>query len=164
MSIENIKKRLQQESVKDTQWLKRAQWRKENQDWLDISFEIAVKIGAALSKNKKTGTYPKSQKELAEAMGVSPQYINKVLKGSENLQLETITKIQNILGVALIHVPKEEVKFTSSVKLPPVNFEFLFKTNVEFKNLVTKEAKKISNQNKKSSSAKSKEKNYLKVA
>jgi hypothetical protein len=79
-------------------WLAKAKWREENQDWLDISFAIAVKILAAFRANKKTGTFPKSQKELAEAMDCSPQYVNKLLKGTENLQLETITKIGSILN------------------------------------------------------------------
>jgi transcriptional regulator with XRE-family HTH domain len=89
-------------------WLAKAKWREENQDWLDISFAIAVKILAAFRANKKTGTFPKSQKELAEAMDCSPQYVNKLLKGTENLQLETITKIGSILNVKLIEVPQFE--------------------------------------------------------
>jgi transcriptional regulator with XRE-family HTH domain len=89
-------------------WLAKAKWREENQDWLDISFAIAVKILAAFRANKKTGTFPKSQKELAEAMDCSPQYVNKLLKGTENLQLETITKIGGILNIKLIEVPQFE--------------------------------------------------------
>jgi transcriptional regulator with XRE-family HTH domain len=115
MSIENIKKRILKEAIVDTQWLERAQWRIDNEDWLDLSFEIAVKIGSVLSKNKALDKFPKNQKELAEAMGVSPQYVNKVIKGSENLQLDTITKIQNILGVKLIEIAKNEKQKTMVV-------------------------------------------------
>jgi len=46
-----------------------------------------------------------TQKKLAKLMGVSPQYINKVVKGKENLTLETITKIEQVLGITLIEVP-----------------------------------------------------------
>lgn len=97
-------------------WLEKAKWREENQDWLDISFAIAVKILAAFRANKKTGTFPNSQKELAEAMGCSPQYVNKLLKGTENLQLETITKIGSILNIKLIEVPQFET--TIQVEMP----------------------------------------------
>lgn len=93
-------------------WLEKALWREENEAWLDISFEIAVEILDALRENKKNKIFPKTQKELAEAMNCSPQYINKVLKGAENLQLETITKIGKILNIQLVEVPK-------SVKLTP---------------------------------------------
>ena len=89
-------------------WLDKAKYREENEAWLDISFAIAVKILAAFRANKKTGTFPKSQKELADAMDCSPQYVNKLLKGTENLQLETITKIGSILNIELIEVPQFE--------------------------------------------------------
>lgn len=106
MSIDNIKKRLKENSKQDNTWLEKAKWRQENESWLKTSFAIAVKILAAFRANKKTGTFPKNQKELADALGCTPQYINKLLKGSENLQLETITKIENILNIKLIQVPE----------------------------------------------------------
>ncbi len=50
----------------------------------------------------------------------SAQYINKVVKGGENLGLETICKIEKALGINLISVPQFEsnqllVKGNSSV-------------------------------------------------
>ncbi|WP_394906091.1 helix-turn-helix domain-containing protein [uncultured Mesonia sp.] len=110
MSINNIKDKLIKTSKKDTAWLEKAKWRKENEEWLDISFKIAVKVLSALKANKATDTYPKSQKELAEALDCSPQYISKLLKGQERLGIDTITKVGKILGVKLIEVPQEEVK------------------------------------------------------
>ena len=50
-----------------------------------------------------------TQRKLAEKMGVSPQYINKVVKGKENLTLETIAKIEDVLGITLIEVTFAEV-------------------------------------------------------
>ena len=46
-----------------------------------------------------------TQKQLAEKMNCSPQYISKVLRGRENLSLETLTKIENALEISII---KEE--------------------------------------------------------
>lgn len=43
-----------------------------------------------------------SQKQLAEKMNCSPQYISKVLRGRENLSLETLTKIENALEISII--------------------------------------------------------------
>jgi transcriptional regulator with XRE-family HTH domain len=106
MSIDKIKQKLIQNSIKDSGWLAKAQWREDNEDWLDISFSIAVRIGATLNANKKANVHPKTQVELAEAMGCSAQYVNKLLRGEENLQIETISKIQRILGITLIEVPK----------------------------------------------------------
>jgi transcriptional regulator with XRE-family HTH domain len=112
MSIDKIKQKLFQNSIKDSGWLEKAQWRQENEDWLDISFSIAVKMLSALSTNKKAGVFPRNQKELAEAMKCTPQYVNKLLKGEENLQIETICKIQRILGIKLIEVPKVTITQT----------------------------------------------------
>lgn len=76
--------------------LKELKWRQANRAWLRKSQAIAIKI---LSTLKTQGI---SQKDLAEKMGVSPQMVNKILKGSENLTLETITKIEVALGIHLI--------------------------------------------------------------
>ena len=46
-----------------------------------------------------------NQKQLAKKMNCSRQYISKVLKGRENLSLETLAKIENALGISII---KEE--------------------------------------------------------
>lgn len=120
MSIDKIKQKLIQNSLKDSDWLAKAQWRQDNEVWLDISFSIAVKVASILSANKKTNTSPKSQVELAEALGCSAQYVNKLLRGKENLQIETICKIGRILGVKLIEVPKVEAKSTSIYEPAPL--------------------------------------------
>ncbi len=88
---------------KESKWLEEAKWREANKDWLSFSFEIAVRVLDALKSKGMT------QKELADKMGVSPQFINKIVKGQENLSLETITKIGSALGIKLIEVPKDEV-------------------------------------------------------
>ena len=51
-----------------------------------------------------------SQKELAESLEVSLQQINKILKGRENLNLQTISKIEKCLDMDLIHFPKVKIK------------------------------------------------------
>ncbi|MBS1533967.1 MAG: helix-turn-helix transcriptional regulator [Bacteroidetes bacterium] len=103
----NIESFLKNVSSKDSGWLEKAKWRQANEDWLDVSFSIAVKILSALTANKKANVYPKTQVELAEAMRCSAQYVNKLLRGQENLQIETICKVQRILDITLIEVPKE---------------------------------------------------------
>lgn len=42
------------------------------------------------------------QKALAERMGCSQQYISLVLKGTENLSIETISKIENALHLEIL--------------------------------------------------------------
>ena len=42
-----------------------------------------------------------TQKELAERMGCSQQYVSLILKGKENLTLETIAKLETALDFEL---------------------------------------------------------------
>ena len=83
--------------------LRQAEWIKENEDWLEKSALIALKI---LKRLRETS---KSQKQLAEDIGVSPQYINKVVKGKENLSLQTISGIEMALGISLMEIPGFEI-------------------------------------------------------
>ena len=80
-------------------WMEQIGYYEKNKEWLDKSAEIAVRILSILRKQSL------SQKDLAEMIGVSPQYINKVVKGRENLSLETICKIEKALSSRLAEVP-----------------------------------------------------------
>ena len=83
-------------------WMDQVEYYEKNKAWLDKSAEIAVRILSMLRKLSL------SQKNLAEMTGVSPQYINRVVKGRENLSLETICKMERALGINLVHVPAFE--------------------------------------------------------
>jgi ribosome-binding protein aMBF1 (putative translation factor) len=80
-------------------WLEKAKKREKNEVWLDRSFKIALNVLRSLRDQNM------SQKELAEKMGVTPQHINKIVKGQENLSLETISKLETALGIELISIP-----------------------------------------------------------
>ncbi|NDW12622.1 XRE family transcriptional regulator [Bacteroides sp. 214] len=71
-------------------------FREENKPWLRESKKIAIKVLKAL---KEQGL---SQKDLAEKMNVSPQYVNKLVKGKENFTLETQVKLQDTLHIPLL--------------------------------------------------------------
>jgi ribosome-binding protein aMBF1 (putative translation factor) len=102
MSIDKIKKRLVDQSIQDDKWLTEAKERQANEAWLNVSSAIALRILTWLRKNKMT------QKELSQQLGYSPQYVNTIVKGSENLTLETIVKIEKTLGIKLIEIPSFE--------------------------------------------------------
>jgi len=92
----------QLESKETSSWLEEATVRQANKAWRRLSFQIAVRILREIRmQNPVNGM---TQKVLAEAMGVSPQYVNKVVKGKENLTLETISKIEVILGTRFIEI------------------------------------------------------------
>lgn len=86
-------------------WLEKARWRAENREWLRTAADIALRCLRVMRAQGIT------QKELAERMDVSPQQVSKILKGKENLTLETIEKLEKALGISLIGVPalQEEI-------------------------------------------------------
>ena len=67
-----------------------------NDSWLRYSQNIAMLM---LDRMEELGI---NQNQLAEKMNCSRQYISKVLKGRENLSLETLFKIENALGISII--------------------------------------------------------------
>lgn len=86
---------LEQHEVK-TDWKEKAQWRRENRRWLKYSGFIALKV---MNRLDELGL---SQKDLAERMACSPQYVSKLLRGSENLTLDTISKLEECLDIDLV--------------------------------------------------------------
>lgn len=79
-----------------SRWREKAEWRRANKDWLVYSRKIAINIAIVLESQGI------SQRELAERMGCSPQYISRILKGEENLSLETICKLEHALGMSIM--------------------------------------------------------------
>lgn len=98
-STMSLSKKIKSEA-KTSDWLRKAKERKANQEWLDISFKIATKILKYLRESGMT------QKDLAQRLNYSPQYLSRILKGKENFTIETISKIQNTIEVQLIQVPE----------------------------------------------------------
>lgn len=74
------------------------EWEEANKGWLKKSAYVAVRVLTVLRQKGLT------QKELAERMGVSPQYISKLLKGQENLSLETLCKLEQVLEIELLPI------------------------------------------------------------
>ena len=90
--------------------IERARLRKENREWLSLSQEIALAIHYYIRKAGLT------QKELAEDLNVSPAYVGKLLKGGENLTLETICKIQRVIGERIISIAKPYLTITLTMQ------------------------------------------------
>ena len=84
------------ESSTPSRWKEDVEWRKTNREWLRYSQYIAIRMLSRMDELHITQTV------LAEKMGCSQQYISKVLKGKENLSLETISKIESALDMDLV--------------------------------------------------------------
>lgn len=109
MTNKSLKDKLLSTAKKDTTWREKAQERMRNEKWQDLSFTIATRILAILKEKGIT------QIELSERLDVSPQMVNKIVKGKENLTLETIARLGEVLSTDLIEVP------SLSIKIPRTN-------------------------------------------
>jgi transcriptional regulator with XRE-family HTH domain len=104
-----INKLIKAISIKSSEnWTEKVVWRKANQDWIRKSTDIALSIMDALDDlgwNKA---------RLAKEMGVSPQQVSNYVRGEENFKLETICKLEKVLGVELITIliADQEVVFS----------------------------------------------------
>ncbi len=85
----------------EEKWREVVEFRKANSGWLNLSADIALKVMDEMDKQGIKGT------ELASRLGVSPQQVSKILKGRENLKLETIAKLNQALGVKIFVIPSE---------------------------------------------------------
>lgn len=83
-------------SPTESRWREEAEWRQANWGWLRYSQYIAIRMMSRMEELHIT------QANLAEKMNCSQQYISKILKGKENLSLESIWKIESILEMDLV--------------------------------------------------------------
>ena len=108
----NMKKKTQEfleahQSETPSAWREEAEWRRNNWSWLRHSQKIAVKV---LLQMKQEGL---TQKALAERMNCTQQYVSKILKGKENMSLDTLSKLEDALGISLIY--DEQVSYPNMV-------------------------------------------------
>ncbi len=89
-------------STSPSKWREKAEWRNKNKAWLRYSQRIAMMM---LDKMEALGL---TQKSVAERMGCSQQYVSRVLKGTENLSIETISKIESALGLQILYISSRQ--------------------------------------------------------
>lgn len=80
-----------------SKWREEAEWRRENASWLRHSQQIAVKVLLKMKELQLT------QRALAERMNCTQQYVSKILKGKENLSLDTMTRLEEALEISLVY-------------------------------------------------------------
>ena len=108
--MNNKEKFLNLVSETDNSVMEQIKWRRDNRLWIRRSQAIALMV---LSILKERGM---SQKELASKMGISPQQVNKWLKGNENFTFETISKIEEALQTELMLILGHPMNFSGQMK------------------------------------------------
>ena len=97
--METIIKNLNRhKSSTPSKWKEEAKKRRENGRWLRYSQEIAMILH---DKMEELGL---TQTALAERMNCTQQYISRILKGQENLSLETIARLEDAIGAKIVTI------------------------------------------------------------
>lgn len=78
-----------------SRWREEAEFRLKNKEWLRYSQKIALKMLNKMDQENIT------QKQLAERMNCTQQYVSRILKGGENLSIETMLKIEKSLQIGI---------------------------------------------------------------
>ena len=80
-----------------SRWRENAQWRKDNEFWLTYARHITLQVLRRMEEQSVT------QVELARRMGCTQQYVSNLLKGSSNMTLETIGRLEKALNLDILH-------------------------------------------------------------
>lgn len=75
-----------------------AVWRKNNAGWLRWSRQLATTLMGYMQANGL------KRADLAAKLNVSPQYVSKLLSGTENLSFKSIANIEDKLGIVCLTV------------------------------------------------------------
>lgn len=82
------------QSEKPSSFTKDAKWRQENEVWLKWSRGVAMSIVDYMQENGL------SRSDIAAKLGVSPQYVSRILSGNTNFSFKSIAEIEGKLGIS----------------------------------------------------------------
>ncbi len=100
-------KYLQKLAGRESDAVKNARERIKNREWLKESQKLAIRILLRLDELKWT------QAKLAAELGVTPQYVNKLLKGKEKFGWDNLIAIQRILDMPILYTTQSKTEMFS---------------------------------------------------
>lgn len=92
---------------RESEAVKLAKERIKNRQWLKESQLLAVRI---LMRLDELGL---NQKDLAERLGVTAQYVSKLLKGKEKFGWEIVIAIQSVLDLPILYGYQPQIETSS---------------------------------------------------
>lgn len=95
-------KQLSKPEDKNDKWREIAQWNRAHAESIEDFVVIALRIAEAIKEQNI------SQKMLAERLAITPQALTRIMKGRQNLTLQTIRKFEQVLDICLISVHTRE--------------------------------------------------------
>lgn len=82
------------QSEQPSTFVEDVRWRKENEVWLKWSRGVALAIVDYMQANSLT------RSDIAAKLGVSPQYVSRILSGNTNFSFKSIAEIESKLGIS----------------------------------------------------------------
>lgn len=86
------------ESSVPSKFQENAVWRRENREWLKWSRDVALSLVDYMETNGI------NRNGLAERLGVTPQYVSKMLSGKVNFSFKSIAEIESKLNIRLLNI------------------------------------------------------------
>lgn len=86
------------EASSPAQFEENARWRKTNKAWLVWSRNVALTLIEYMEANGL------NRADLARRLGVTPQYVSKILSGKVNFSFRSIAEIEEKLDLRLLDV------------------------------------------------------------
>lgn len=86
------------ESSVPSKFQENAKWRNENKEWLKWSRDVALSLVDYMEINGI------NRNGLAERLGVTPQYVSKILSGKVNFSFKSIAEIESRLNIRLLNI------------------------------------------------------------
>lgn len=99
MESKTVKFLEQHQAEEPSRFEEKALERKTNATWLHWSQSVALRLVDYMQDNHL------NRAELAERLGVSPQYVSRLLSGTINFSFKSIAEIENRLNVHCMGFP-----------------------------------------------------------
>jgi len=104
MKNENLINCLNENSVIDDSWRTKAEFRENNEWWLNKTAKISIKILRKMRSNKLVDRFPYEKKDVAKFMLISQLEFEQILKGNCNFSFQTLIKIEEFLEEKIINL------------------------------------------------------------
>ena len=104
MKNENLINWLNENSVIDDSWRTKAEFRENNEWWLNKTAKISIKILRRMRSNKSLDRFPYEKKDVAKFMLISQLEFEQILKGNCNFSFQTLIKIEEFLEEKIINL------------------------------------------------------------
>jgi hypothetical protein len=104
MEKEKFIKWLDENSIIDTSWITKAEFRQDNEWWVCKTTKISIKILRKMRSNKSLDRLPYEKENVAKFMLISQLELEQILKGNCNFSFQTLIKIEEFLEEKIINL------------------------------------------------------------